>query len=71
MTRASSPCIHICQIDPVTALCIGCGRTMPEIGNWLRMQETERVSIIEALPERMRAASRERTRIMRERRRTG
>jgi predicted Fe-S protein YdhL (DUF1289 family) len=29
-----SPCTLVCALDPVTAICIGCGRTADEIGEW-------------------------------------
>ena len=29
-----SPCIGICTIDPESGLCIGCSRTLKEIGEW-------------------------------------
>ena len=56
MTRASSPCIRVCVLDPVTGLCEGCGRTREEIGRWYRLTEEERIAIMDTLPERMRRA---------------
>ena len=56
MTRASSPCIRVCTLDPETGLCEGCGRTREEIGRWFRMSEEERLKIMAELPERMRRA---------------
>ncbi len=56
MTRASSPCIRVCILDPVTGLCEGCGRTREEIGRWYRLTEDERLAIMTELPERMRRA---------------
>ncbi|WP_439497535.1 DUF1289 domain-containing protein [Bosea sp. (in: a-proteobacteria)] len=53
---ASSPCIQICVIDPASALCEGCGRTLAEIADWSRLSETERLAIMALLPERMRRA---------------
>ncbi len=29
-----SPCIGVCQMDPVTELCRGCWRTIGEIASW-------------------------------------
>ena len=55
--RASSPCIQVCILDPVTGLCEGCGRTLDEIGRWARMSEAERRVVMDALQERMRRAS--------------
>jgi predicted Fe-S protein YdhL (DUF1289 family) len=56
MTRASSPCIRVCTLDPETGLCEGCGRTREEIGQWFRLTEEERLRIMAQLPERMRKA---------------
>ncbi|MAN47450.1 MAG: hypothetical protein CMF04_14775 [Hyphomonas sp.] len=32
-----SPCIKVCAVDAATGLCLGCGRTLPEIGKWVSM----------------------------------
>jgi predicted Fe-S protein YdhL (DUF1289 family) len=54
-TEISTPCVRICVVDPLTALCIGCGRSTSEIADWLDMSETERTAIMAGLGERMRA----------------
>ncbi len=41
------------MIDPKTGLCFGCGRTLPEIARWHRMESAERHSLMTLLPERM------------------
>ncbi len=51
----SSPCIKVCVIDGRADICIGCGRTLPEIAGWGRMSEAERLAIMATLPERLRA----------------
>lgn len=56
MTRASSPGIKVCLIDPEPGLCEGCGRTREEIARWFRLPEEERLRIMAELPERMRRA---------------
>lgn len=56
MIRASSPCIRVCIIDPVTGLCEGCGRTREEIARWSGLTEKERLKIMAELSERMRKA---------------
>jgi uncharacterized protein len=56
MSRASSPCIRVCTLDPETGLCEGCGRTREEIGSWYRLSEDERLRIMAELPRRMREA---------------
>ncbi|WP_180993205.1 DUF1289 domain-containing protein [Leptospira inadai] len=40
-----SPCIKLCQMDPVTGLCEGCFRTLQEIGMWTSYSEEERKQI--------------------------
>ena len=37
-----TPCIAVCMIDPRTSLCFGCGRTLPEIARWHRIDNAER-----------------------------
>ena len=48
-----TPCISVCQIDPRTNLCFGCGRTLPEIARWSRMDSAERLAVMAELPARM------------------
>lgn len=48
-----SPCVRLCTLDPETGICVGCGRTLAEIGNWTRYSESERRNIMEALPARL------------------
>jgi hypothetical protein len=48
-----TPCIAVCMIDPRSSLCLGCGRTLPEIARWHRIERAERLAIMESLPARM------------------
>jgi predicted Fe-S protein YdhL (DUF1289 family) len=48
-----TPCIAVCQIDPRTNLCFGCGRTLPEIARWGAMDSAERRAIMGELGPRM------------------
>ena len=48
-----TPCIAVCMIDPRTSLCFGCGRTLPEIARWHRMDVAERRAVMAQLPRRM------------------
>ena len=50
-----SPCIKVCQMDPVRGVCIGCCRTLDEIARWGAMTEAERAAVMEALDSRRRA----------------
>jgi predicted Fe-S protein YdhL (DUF1289 family) len=47
-----SPCIKVCFVDPARQLCVGCFRTMEELGRWTRMSAEERAAVGEALPAR-------------------
>lgn len=51
-----TPCIAVCVIDPKSGLCLGCGRTLAEIGSWSAMASTERLTLMAELPQRMRDA---------------
>jgi predicted Fe-S protein YdhL (DUF1289 family) len=41
------------MMDPKTKLCFGCGRTLPEIARWHRMETAERLAVMEGLAARM------------------
>jgi uncharacterized protein len=41
------------MIDPRTSLCFGCGRTLPEIARWHRMDSAERHAVMAGLAARM------------------
>ena len=51
-----TPCIAVCMIDPKTSLCFGCGRTLPEIERWHRMESAERHGVMAQLAARMAGA---------------
>jgi uncharacterized protein len=53
-----SPCIGVCQLDPGTGLCTGCMRTLDEIAAWPAAGEAERLTIVQRLRARRRAAGR-------------
>ena len=48
-----TPCIAVCMMDPKSKLCFGCGRTLPEIARWHRMESAERLAVMALLPARM------------------
>jgi uncharacterized protein len=48
-----TPCVAVCIIDHRTNLCFGCGRTLPEIARWQRMDNAERQAVMALLPQRM------------------
>jgi predicted Fe-S protein YdhL (DUF1289 family) len=47
----NTPCIGVCTVTD-KGLCMGCFRTMEEIGAWLEFTDTERHHIMEQLPAR-------------------
>ncbi|KFE33795.1 DUF1289 domain-containing protein [Thioclava atlantica] len=47
-----SPCIKICQIHPEERICVGCLRTLEEIGTWSRLSPEERRAVMADLPDR-------------------
>ena len=48
-----TPCIAVCMMDPKTGLCFGCGRTLPEIARWHRMDSEGRQAVMAQLSARM------------------
>jgi predicted Fe-S protein YdhL (DUF1289 family) len=53
MADIESPCNKVCAIDPISALCVGCGRTLAEIAGWIRFGADERARIMAELPRRL------------------
>lgn len=48
----ATPCIKVCVVDGETGLCMGCFRTLPEVGRWGRMTPEERSAIMAGLADR-------------------
>ena len=47
-----SPCVQVCVVHPETRLCIGCSRSIDEIGAWSSMAPEVRQTIMAELPTR-------------------
>ena len=47
-----SPCIKVCTLDPSGQLCLGCFRTIDEIGLWSQLSNGERAQVVTQLSER-------------------
>ena len=47
----ASPCVDICRLD-AQGLCIGCRRTLGEIGEWSQASDARRLEILGALKTR-------------------
>jgi predicted Fe-S protein YdhL (DUF1289 family) len=52
MQVTSTPCIAICRIDEGSGLCVGCGRSRPEIAAWVDLGEPARLALMGQLPRR-------------------
>ena len=46
MSEVQSPCVEICQLDPVSGMCLGCFRTMDEIATWIELTDIEKQSVL-------------------------
>jgi predicted Fe-S protein YdhL (DUF1289 family) len=57
MSRADilTPCVKVCFVDPKVDQCVGCFRTLEELGRWTHYTDTERDAIMASLPEREQA----------------
>jgi predicted Fe-S protein YdhL (DUF1289 family) len=53
MADIESPCNKVCAVDPISAHCVGCGRTLAEIAGWIRFSADERARIMAELPRRL------------------
>ena len=53
-----SPCISVCSVDKATGMCIGCLRTLKEIGRWRMASADEKRAIVAACNERARSQPR-------------
>lgn len=47
-----TPCVQVCVVDGPSSLCLGCYRTLEEIGRWSRLEPYERERIMAELPSR-------------------
>jgi predicted Fe-S protein YdhL (DUF1289 family) len=48
----ATPCIKLCIVDGESGLCVGCFRSLPEVGRWASMSEDERAEIMAGLSAR-------------------
>ena len=48
-----TPCIKTCVVDPLSGLCIGCGRTVAEISAWPGLTDDARLAIMSELAGRL------------------
>lgn len=50
-----SPCVSVCRMDPATALCEGCLRTIGEIADWSCMAPDGKRAVWARIDERLAA----------------
>lgn len=48
----ASPCIKVCVVDGPTGWCLGCARSLSEIGGWLKMDNNAKRGVIAQLEDR-------------------
>ena len=48
----ATPCVKVCIVDGASGLCLGCYRTLSEIGGWSGLTDEERARIMAELPVR-------------------
>jgi hypothetical protein len=51
-TALATPCIKLCVVDGESGLCMGCFRSLPEVGRWGKMSDIERAEIMAGLSRR-------------------
>jgi predicted Fe-S protein YdhL (DUF1289 family) len=51
----ASPCVSVCTMDKASGMCIGCLRTLAEIGAWRTMTLAEKRATVAACAERAKA----------------
>ena len=47
-----SPCIQVCELD-ADDICLGCGRSLEEIGAWMYADDAERRAIVKRSYQRL------------------
>jgi len=50
--EVASPCNNVCKMNPGTALCEGCWRTLDEIAAWSGMSAEDKRAVLARLPAR-------------------
>jgi len=46
----ATPCVKVCIVDGASGLCLGCWRTLAEIGGWSGFTDADRARIMAELP---------------------
>jgi predicted Fe-S protein YdhL (DUF1289 family) len=48
----ATPCVQVCIVDGASGLCLGCFRTLSEIGAWSGLGDASRAAVMAQLPAR-------------------
>lgn len=48
----ATPCVKVCIVDGASGLCLGCYRTLAEIGGWSGLSDERRAAVMAELPTR-------------------
>jgi predicted Fe-S protein YdhL (DUF1289 family) len=48
----ATPCVKVCVVDGASGLCLGCWRTLAEIGGWSGLTDDQRAAVMADLPGR-------------------
>ncbi|WP_332658546.1 DUF1289 domain-containing protein [Brevundimonas sp.] len=48
----ATPCVKVCVVDGASSLCLGCFRTLSEIGGWTGLSDDQRAAVMADLPAR-------------------
>ena len=48
----ATPCVQVCIVDGPSGLCLGCYRTLSEIGGWRGLTDEVRAAVMAELPGR-------------------
>ena len=48
----ATPCVKVCIVDGASGLCLGCYRTLSEIGGWSGLTDDQRAAVMADLAAR-------------------
>ena len=49
-----SPCVKVCVMDSDRGVCLGCYRTLDEIGGWSAFNSAQKLAVLARIGERVR-----------------
>jgi predicted Fe-S protein YdhL (DUF1289 family) len=58
MDLIASPCVGVCTVDRARGICIGCLRTLQEIGAWRNMTLDQKRATVAACEQRAKTVTR-------------